>query len=91
MPQVFLHGLDVVPGAEAVDSVGVTEIMEPKVLQPDLLHNALKVHVQGLVIHEASKLIGENQIVGVIPCFSCCRSPNIVPDPFGNPFLNSPS
>ena len=42
MAEVLLHGFDVVPGADGIDSIGVAQIVDPNPRQPMLLTMRLK-------------------------------------------------
>lgn len=67
MSKIFLHRLDVIPCPQAVDRIGVAKIVEPKLCQPQLLHDLLVVHIHGLVVDIPPGLGGENQIFAVLP------------------------
>ena len=68
--KVGLHSLDVITGADAVDSVGMTKVMDPCVGDADTLYHALEAVKDRTVGDLASKLIGEHQ-AAVLPCGAC--------------------
>ena len=67
MAQVFLHGLDIVSGAQAVDSIGVTQCMKTKVALSNSIGDPLEMRVESFVLDELSKLVCKDQIICVIP------------------------
>ncbi len=44
--EVVLHGLDVVPGPQAVHGKGMAQIMEPKVIERHLLYDLFEAQVR---------------------------------------------
>ena len=67
MSEIFLNRLDVIPGPETVDRIGVPEIVEPKLRKPQFSHDPFVVHVECLIVDVPAKLGGKNQIFLVVP------------------------
>ena len=63
MAKIFLNRLDVIPGPEAVDGVGMAQIVKSGRGRADLVHNSLKAIIDSAVGKKASGLVGENQVV----------------------------
>ena len=78
MAEIFLHGLDVVPGAEAVHCKGMAERVEAQLVKAVFLHQPLEAVVQGLVADVASQLIGEHQLIRIRPGTSRGFCPGIL-------------
>ena len=70
MAQVFLHGLDVVPCSKGIDRVSVTQVVDADVWHTEAFYDLLEAIIQGAKGNVASKLIGKDKVVLVVPCAS---------------------
>ena len=66
MAELFLYGLNVVPGLKRIDCVTVPEVMEADIVQSQRGHNLLEVTHHGIVPDVISAFVGKNQIVLVM-------------------------
>ena len=68
--EIALHSFDVVTGADAVDGVGMAEVVYPRVGKANAFHDTLEAVEDRTVGDLASKLIGEHQ-AAVLPRRAC--------------------
>ena len=64
--QVGLHGLDVVADLQGGHCVGVPHVVEADLRRADLFHDLLEVVVDRVGIQVPAKLVGEDQVHGVL-------------------------
>ena len=69
MTKITLHGFDVITGADAVHSVGMTKIVYPCVGKANTFHDTLEAVVHGSIRQIAAGLVGEYEAVP-FPCIA---------------------
>ena len=58
--EIALHSFDVITGADAVDGVGMAEIVYPRVGKANVFHDTLEAVEDRTVGNIASGLVGEH-------------------------------
>ena len=67
MTQITLHRLDVVPGADRSNGVGVTQVVETGVGTTDGRNNALVLAVDRWLCQVRPELVGKDEVSGSNP------------------------
>ena len=74
---ITLHGFDVITGADAVHSVGMTKIVYPCVGKANTFHDTLEAVVHGSIRQIAAGLVGEYEAV-LFPCIAGLHSHTVL-------------
>ena len=75
VPQVVLHGLDVVADLQGRHRIGMPHIVEAKPRLADLFHDLLEVVVDRIRVQVAAQLMGKDQVHGILETFPVLELP----------------
>ena len=75
VPQVALHGLDVVADLQGRHRIGVAHIVEAELRRADPFHDLLEVVVDRIGVQVFAQLVGKDQVHGVLEAFPVLELP----------------